>query len=133
MRPCCRSCKRRHSLRVGSADGDVLAEWHELAGRVIHEDALLEEALDVVAGLLPLVSLGLGEQEILFELAHLEQLRLLLGHLLSLRLLLLLLLGDEQVELVDLLRGLRGFGVAAHHVGLDLRFRSSPLAAHLQH
>ena len=130
---CCRRSRWHRSLRVGSADGDVLAERHHFAGLVDHEDPLLEEALEVVAGLLPLVGLGLGEQKILFELVHLEQLRLLLGHLLSLRLLLLLLLCDEQVELVNGRRGLRSFGVTAHHIGLDLRFRSSPFAAHLQH
>jgi hypothetical protein len=92
---------------------------------------LLKEGLNHISTLLPLVGLGLGEQEISFELLHLEQLCLLFGHLLSIGLLLLLLLCDDPVELVDGLSRLCGFGVAVQDVGVDLGFCSSPLAANL--
>ena len=100
------------SLWVGSPDGDILTEWHQLASRVVHQDTRLEQALNFVARLLALVGLSLGQDEVFLKFLELQHLGLVLSCFFGLLLTLSLLLSDPLVELVDSLHCFRGTSLA---------------------
>ena len=121
------------SLWVGSPDGDILTEWHQLASRVVHQDTRLEQALNFVARLLALVGLSLGQDEVFLNFLDLQHIGLVLSCFFSLLLSLSLLVSDPLVELVDNLHCFRGTGLTCRDVGLDLGLTPSSFGANLKH
>ena len=101
-----------NSKWVGSPDGDILIEWHNLASTVVHKDALLDQSLNVSARLLALVSLSLGQDEVFLKFLDLQHLGLVLSCFFSMLFALGLLISDALVELVDSLHCFRGIGLA---------------------
>jgi hypothetical protein len=100
------------SKRVGSPNGDILIEWHNRASRIVHQVALGYESLDVIARLLALISLSLGQDEVFLKFLQLQHLSLVLSRFFSMLLTLSLLVSDPLVELVDSLHCLRAFGLS---------------------
>ena len=74
--------------------------------------ALGHESLDVIARLLALISLSLGQDEVFLKFLQLQHLGLVLSHFFSMLLTLSLLVSDPLVELVDCLHCLRAFSLS---------------------
>ena len=99
------------SKRVGSPNGDILIEWHHLASSIVHQDALLDQSLNVSARLLALISLSLRQDEVFLKFLQLQHLSLVLSCFFGMLLTLSLLISDPLVELVDSLHCFRTFGL----------------------
>jgi len=121
------------SKRVGSPNGDILIEWHHLASSIVHQDALLDQSLNVSARLLALISLSLRQDEVFLKFLNFQHIGLVLSWFFGMLLTLSLLISDPLVELVDSLHCFRTFGLTWHDVGLDLGLTSSPLGTNLKH
>ena len=89
------------SLWVGSPDGDILSEWNYFASRIVHQDSLLDQSLNVIARFLALISLSLGQDEVFLKFLNFQLIGLVLSCFFSLLLSLSLLVSDPLVELVD--------------------------------
>jgi hypothetical protein len=74
--------------------------------------ALGHESLDVIARLLALISLSLGQDEVFLKLLQLQHLGLVLSRFFSMLLTLSFLVSDPLVELVDCLHCLRAFSLS---------------------
>ena len=74
--------------------------------------ALGHESLDVIARLLALISLSLGQDEVFLKFLQLQHLSLVLSRFFSMLLTLSLLVSDPLVELVDCLHCLRAFSLS---------------------
>jgi hypothetical protein len=74
--------------------------------------ALGHESLDVIARLLALISLSLGQDEVFLKLLQLQHLGLVLSRFFSMLLTLSLLVSDPLVELVDCLHCLGAFSLS---------------------
>ena len=98
------------SLWVGSPDGDILSEWNYFAISIVHQDSLMDQSLNVIARLLALVSLSLGQDEVFLKFLQLDHLGLVLSCFFGMLFTLCLLVRDPLVELVDSLRCFRGIG-----------------------
>ena len=67
------------SKRVGSPNGDILIEWHHLASSIVHQDALLDQSLNVSARLLALISLSLRQDEVFLKFLNFQHIGLVLS------------------------------------------------------
>jgi hypothetical protein len=74
--------------------------------------ALGHESLDVIARLLALISLSLGQDEVFLKFLQLQHLSLVLSRFFRMLLTLSFLVSDPLVELVDSLHCFRAFGLS---------------------